>query len=216
MKTSLKAPLIGIVFAGILLFLLFRMGVLTREEDSISGKGISNTEELHDDSGALYDNRKANDNILDSFLNKITGVWGAVNNGCYYQFFDGSTIHSGWFESEADPNTHVVKVTEVSKDVYEVIINVDPDPYAYEEDMISDYLDENSRKKASEGYIIIVTYDGSYDGFKTAVIVSREKSVFLLIRMGDNMEEAWNYYENDFVYDYYDLEASLLRHTIAY
>lgn len=122
------------------------------------------------------------------FKEKISGVWGNLTGGCYFEFYDGLDIQSGWFESDALPNSHIKEITEVSDEKYKVVIEVDP---GYDEDG-NEY----------EGYTYEAIYDGSMDGFRTCFIASNDTSDYLYIRLGNDMDEAWDYYCGSFVDDY--------------
>ncbi len=125
---------------------------------------------------------------VEAFEKKLSGVWGNLVGGCYFESYEGSEISSGWFESDALPKAHIKEVEEISEDKYTVVIEVDPE------------YDEEGNEY--ESYTYEATYDGSFDGFKTSFISSNEDNDYLYIRLGDNMDEAWNYYSGSFADDY--------------
>ena len=125
---------------------------------------------------------------FEDFTAKIAGVWGNLTGGCYFENYEDSDISSGWFESDALPQSHIRKVIEVAENVYRVTIEVDS---SYDED-----------GNAYDGYSYEVTYDGSADGFEKSFIASNDTTDYLYIRLGNNMDEAWEYYTGTFIEDY--------------
>lgn len=134
----------------------------------------------------------SDDNPKDALRTKLAGVWGNLEGGCYFENYNGDDISSGWFESDALPNAHISSVEELSKDKYHVVINVDQ---GFDED-----------GETYDGYTYEATYDGSGDGFKTYFIASTETKDYLYMRLGQNMDEAWDYYCKNLVDDYRKLE----------
>ena len=135
-----------------------------------------------------------NTDTLEELIQKMDGVWGNLTGGCYYEYYDGGKISSGWFESDALPNCHIKEVTKTFENIYKVIIDVDE---MYDED-----------GELYEAYSYEATYDGTADGFKTSFIASNDKTDYLYIRLGDNMEDAWDYYCGDFVEDFKKLSET--------
>lgn len=128
----------------------------------------------------------------EEFLSKISGVWGNLSGGCFFESYEGPDIKSGWFESDSLPNSHIISVEEISKDKYKVTVDVDP---GYDED-----------DNEYEGYTYEAVYDGTIDGFDSCYIASMDTKDYLYMRLGNNMDDAWEYYCGSFVDDYKKLE----------
>jgi len=119
------------------------------------------------------------------FLEKIKGVWG---NGSYYEIYDGTTIRRGEFESETLPDVYISEVKKLSNNKYEVSIkddtHIDGETYSY------------------DGYDYVAIYDGTIDGFSVTHTVTTDNGEFTYLRMGKDMEEAWDYYVGDYEADW--------------
>ena len=125
------------------------------------------------------------DDETKEFLEKIKGVWG---NGSYYEIYDGTTIKRGEFESEDLPDVYISEVKKLANNKYEVSIkddtHIDGEVYSY------------------DGYDYTAIYDGTIDGFRVTHTVITDNGEFTYLRMGNDMEEAWDYYIGDYEKDW--------------
>jgi len=140
-------------------------------------EGIADTE--------MSDETEVDDDTKE-FLEKMSGVWG---NGSYYEIYDGTTtIKRGEFESDALPDVYISDVKKLSSNKYEVSIkddaHIDGELYSY------------------DGHDYVAVYDGTIDGFRVSYIASTDDNELIFLKMGNNMEEAWDYYIGDYESDW--------------
>ncbi len=141
------------------------------------------------------------DNVEDidpvqEFTDKIAGVWG--NDGGVFEQFEGTTITRGWFGSDILPDAKIAEVKKISENKYEVFVEdrgVVDDPEAGFEYHGEDYT---------------AVFDGSHDGFETVFVLSFGEKDTLFVRMGDTLEEADEYYWDDFDDDYRKLNHEIM------
>ncbi len=128
----------------------------------------------------------------EDFTRKIKGVWGNLEGGFYFECYEGSEMTSGWFESDALPNAHIKNVDEISKNKYHVVMEFDQ---GYDED-----------GEVYDGFTYEATFDGTGDGFSNYFITSTDNNDYLYMKLGNNMDEALDYYHGNLLDDYHKLE----------